>query len=201
MFGEERLDPKAARREVLIDALRTLISHRPFIQTTDEHDPLWVTKGAAIPDGIAQQLRKAGFAMIADGRLCATLKAGITLKKIDEARRKKGVEQMRSVVINGRQWYVLSDACLMLRLGVKAEQFKAHLKLLDKDEIRVVRLNRFQEGKTTLISESGMYKLLMRSNKPAARRIQDMLARKIIPRLVAHHNSRRFTTVQQIGHA
>ena len=40
-------------------------------------------------------------------------------------------------------------------------------------------------GKATLISESGLYKLIMRSNKPAAKEFQDWVTKEVLPSINA----------------
>ena len=63
-------------------------------------------------------------------------------------------------------------------------------KSLSPDERRITRIYT-REGREhggreacramAIISESGLYKLVMRSDKPAARRFQDWVAREVLP--------------------
>jgi len=202
MTYHDALNVEEARREEMIQGLRVLVRNRPFEQTFDGRDKDWVTQGGAtIPNATAQLLRKAGLAMISDGRLFATWEAGITLRKVDEAMRRSKRGGLRSVVLNRRQWFVFTDACWMLEVGESETEQQRQLDRLDEDEITVMQIIRLDDEPVTLISDSGLYKLILRSDKPAALKVQNMLARKVMPRMAARRKARRADNRDEIRYA
>lgn len=62
---------------------------------------------------------------------------------------------------------------------------------VDTDELQVIKKSTLTKGKTSpaaypnngalCINESGLYKLIMRSNKPSAKRFQDWVTRDVLP--------------------
>lgn len=91
--------------------------------------------------------------------------------------------KVRTVSINGQPWFVAADVvrCLGL-LGTTGN----HYAKLGADEMRKVsRIDLGLPGgkPMVLISESGLYKLIMRSDKPSARRFQDWVTRDVLPAL------------------
>lgn len=83
-------------------------------------------------------------------------------------------------MIEGEPWFVASDVCVNLFEPdrVKAAGVTQYMRHIDTTERRLVpknTLSQFQGnrrgsgGVVTLISESGLYKLVMRSDKPDAK--------------------------------
>jgi prophage antirepressor-like protein len=76
---------------------------------------------------------------------------------------------IRAVEIEGEPWFVAKDVCEVLRLSHVSNSLKA----LSASEI--TRCNRITLGEKRggapmpVISESGLYKLIMRSDKPEAK--------------------------------
>ncbi len=198
----DALNVEEARREELIQGLRALVRNRPFEQTFDGRNKDWVTQGGAkIPNATAQLLRKAGLAMISDGRLFATWKAGITLRKVDASMKRAKRGGLRSVVLNRRQWFVFTDACWMLDVADSETEQQRQLDRLDEDEIVVMQITRLDDEPVTLISDSGLYKLILRSDKPSALKVQNMLARKVMPRMAARRKAKRSDAMDEIRYA
>lgn len=82
----------------------------------------------------------------------------------------------------GDPWFVAKDACDILVLGTE------HLRRdLDEDEVtEATNLPNWQlgtnGGRTPLIiSEPGLYKLIMRSRKPEAREFQRWITHEVLP--------------------
>ena len=106
-----------------------------------------------------------------------------------------GVEfQIRVVMLEGDPWFVAADVCRALGLVPNKANgsFQDHLRKLASNERRTLRGHLLNEtiggrgafppgGQFTLISESGLYKLIMRSDKPAARAFQDWVTRDVLP--------------------
>lgn len=95
-------------------------------------------------------------------------------------------QSLRVVCINTKPWFIAADACRILDLGWdKTNNLYAPsrvLKHMDADERGSNQIA--STGQTLLtISESGLYKLIMRSDKPAARRFQNWVTRDVLPAL------------------
>lgn len=100
---------------------------------------------------------------------------------------------VRTANIQGEPWFIATDVCRAL--GLDTGVVRIHLNRLDADEI--VRLDRTKltpkpdlevplngaknGGAVLAISESGLYKLLMRSDKPNAKPFQDWVTREVLP--------------------
>lgn len=94
-----------------------------------------------------------------------------------------GAMDIRVVQIDGNPWFVAADVCRALGRGNPTMA----LKLLGSDEKALIRnegLSRF--GSINCVSESGLYKLMMRSDKPEARVFQDWVTRDVLPSLRKH---------------
>ncbi|MCO7557031.1 BRO-N domain-containing protein [Metapseudomonas otitidis] len=85
---------------------------------------------------------------------------------------------IRVVEIEGNPWFVAKDA--LAGMGYPQTSHANILKKLADDE---VILKQIQKGvrSVSLISESGLYKLVMRSDKPEAQRFQDWVTRDVLP--------------------
>ena len=105
-------------------------------------------------------------------------------------------KQLRHVMIDGAPWFAAVDACRILNLpvGGAAGGASRHLYKLDAAERRVVnRGNQIalplftgasaNAPSVTVISESGLYKLIMRSDKPEAKAFQNWVTQEVLPAL------------------
>ena len=99
---------------------------------------------------------------------------------------------VRTVEIDGQPWFVARDVCRCL--GLDGGSTARHLKGIRADERQVVTRTSVILGDggwalfgntdapaLAIISESGLYKLIMRSDKPQARQFQDWVTRVVIP--------------------
>lgn len=90
-----------------------------------------------------------------------------------------GAAQVRTQMIDGEPWFVAKDACLILDItwcGFKT------LDGLDVDEKLVGNLpTSFGRKDTFLISEAGLYTLLVRSNKPQAKPFRRWVTHEVLP--------------------
>lgn len=94
--------------------------------------------------------------------------------------------QIRMVELNGRPWFIARDVCVALDLRDHRGGYGHHYKHLGEDEITPmsdlgVKLPGTGMHSAKLISESGLYKLVMRSDKPQARAFQDWVTRTVLP--------------------
>lgn len=90
-------------------------------------------------------------------------------------------QEIRSFLIEKESWFVAKDICNVLGLS----NHKVATSTLDKDEKGVRKVYPLS-GKgglqnTTVVSESGLYALIMRSNKPEARVFRKWVTKEVLP--------------------
>jgi prophage antirepressor-like protein len=97
-----------------------------------------------------------------------------------------GEQQVRVVTINNTPWFVAIDVCAALCLARLDRGAGRHLNNLSPNEKTVTTLN--QNGgrgranpRVTVICESGLYKLVLRSDKPEAKVFQDWVTKEALP--------------------
>lgn len=91
---------------------------------------------------------------------------------------------VRVVKIDGEPWFVAVDVCRALGYNRRADgtvNTSQALKHLGAKEVTAYPIGGFRGVPPKLISEAGMYRLVMRSDKPAARRFQDWVTGTVLP--------------------
>ena len=95
-----------------------------------------------------------------------------------------GGNEVRTVQKDGEPWFVLKDVCRVLGLGSAhkaADRF-------DEDERNQIpltdSLGRQQE--TTIINESGLYNVILRSDKPEAKPFRKWVTSEVLPTIRRH---------------
>lgn len=99
---------------------------------------------------------------------------------------------IRVVPLEGNPWFITADACGALELRPHPShpgKFAHHLKYLGADERRTLEKGDMPDvslfpgttSRISIISESGLYKLIMRSDKPQARAFQDWVTKEVLP--------------------
>ena len=86
---------------------------------------------------------------------------------------------LRVVEIDGAPWFVAKDVCSVLDLKAKYATNRC-----DGDEKRKVArsdLGMLPGQAMIIVSESGLYKLVMRSDKKEAKQFQDWVTREVLP--------------------
>lgn len=87
--------------------------------------------------------------------------------------------EIRTVQVNGEPWFVLADVCKVLELSTPARVAER----LEKDEVSqthtIDRMGR--EQKTTIINESGLYTVILRSDKPQAKPFRKWVTSVVLP--------------------
>lgn len=87
--------------------------------------------------------------------------------------------EVRTVQKAGTPWFVLKDVCGVLNLGTPSRVAER----LDGDEVSLTHLTdslgRLQE--TTVISESGLYNVILRSDKPEAKPFRKWVTAEVLP--------------------
>lgn len=86
---------------------------------------------------------------------------------------------VRSLVIQGEPWFVASDVCAVLGI-VNSAQAVDRLEIEDLCFTEVLDSNGRRQ-RTSIVNESGLYELIIRSNKPDARRFRRWLTTEVIP--------------------
>ena len=89
---------------------------------------------------------------------------------------------VRTVVIDGMPWFVAKDVCEALELS----DVSMSVAKLDDDEKLVQKL--FVSGQNRdmiIVNESGLYTLIMRSNKPEARSFRKWVTSEVLPSIRA----------------
>ena len=83
--------------------------------------------------------------------------------------------EVRTIVKDGTPWWVLKDVCVILELTnptVVANR-------LEEDERAKFNLGR--QGETIIINESGLYSLILRSDKPKAKDFRRWVTHEVLP--------------------
>ena len=92
-----------------------------------------------------------------------------------------GVNTVRTVKKDGQIWFVAKDVCDVLELSNVTEALRG----LDDDELTSEILNSGGQGREMrLISESGLYALVLRSNKPEAKKFSRWVRKEVLPQVI-----------------
>lgn len=87
---------------------------------------------------------------------------------------------VRTVEINGEPWFVLKDVCGVLAMDVsKIKQVSDRLDADEKGRYSVPTHGGAQE--TWVINESGLYNVILRSDKPAAKPFRKWVTSEVLP--------------------
>lgn len=84
-------------------------------------------------------------------------------------------QQVRSIVKSGEPWFVLSDVCRVLGLSNPSKVVQR----LETDERSNLKLGR--QGLATIINESGLYAVILRSDKPQAKPFRKWVTSEVLP--------------------
>jgi prophage antirepressor-like protein len=88
--------------------------------------------------------------------------------------------EVRTVKIDGEPWFVGTDLCTILDLTDTRKSIGA---LRSKDRKKFPVLSKGGDQLTWIVSEPGMYRLILRSNKPDAERVQDWICDEVLPQI------------------
>lgn len=91
--------------------------------------------------------------------------------------------RIRVVPLEGSPWFLALDTARALDLKTNSGGVEHHLRKLGADEKRLVTPQQVRgiRNKAYAISESGLYKLIMRSDKPQAHAFQEWVTREVLP--------------------
>lgn len=89
------------------------------------------------------------------------------------------------VTIDGEPWFVAADVCRALDVYVYNGKINVTqaVRKLDADEVRFnrIELTPGYPRDVALVNESGLYKLVMRSDAPQAKPFQDWVTKVVLP--------------------
>ena len=99
---------------------------------------------------------------------------------------------VRTVLINGEPWFVGNDVAVILNYVIPKNAIRDNV---DDEDKMVVKLSDIQDGpcktlpdhmkgsKITIINESGLYSLILRSEKPEAKKFKRWVTSEVLPSL------------------
>lgn len=87
--------------------------------------------------------------------------------------------EVRTVELNGEPWFVLKDVCEVLGIA----NHKMTVQRLDADEVSLTDLtdSMGRQQETTVINESGLYNVILRSDKPEAKPFRKWVTSEVLP--------------------
>ena len=90
-----------------------------------------------------------------------------------------GGQDVRTAVIKGELWWVLKDVCAVLELTTPARVAER----LDEDEVSQTHLTDSigRQQETLIINESGLYNVILRSDKPQAKAFKRWVTHEVLP--------------------
>lgn len=105
---------------------------------------------------------------------------------------------VRTVERDGEPWFVLKDVCDVLNLTTPARVAER----LDKDEVSQTHLTDSigRQQETTVINESGLYSVILRSDKPEAKPFRKWVTSEVIPAIRRHgsYSRKPLTPAEQL---
>lgn len=93
-------------------------------------------------------------------------------------------KQIRTVEKDGETWWVLKDVCEVLEIN----NHKMAAQRLDGDEVSQTDLTDSlgRQQSTTITNESGLYNVILRSDKPQAKPFRKWITSEVIPSIRKH---------------
>lgn len=88
--------------------------------------------------------------------------------------------EVRVVMKDGEPWWVAKDVCDVLEI----QNVTQAIDRLDEDDRSMFFIGR--QGEVNVISESGLYTLVIRSNKPEAKRFRKWVTSEVLPTIRKH---------------
>lgn len=89
-----------------------------------------------------------------------------------------GQNQVRTILRGGEPWFVAKDICEILEIQNTSDAVRS----LDEDELVSEKaISGGQTREMLCVSESGMYALVMRSNKPQAKAFRKWVTSEVLP--------------------
>ena len=90
---------------------------------------------------------------------------------------------IRTVQLDGEPWFVLKDVCAVLGIS----KYRDTADRLDEDERGAARVDTLGGAQDmTIINESGLYNVILRSDKPEARPFRKWVTGEVLPSIRKH---------------
>lgn len=89
-------------------------------------------------------------------------------------------KQVRTQIINNNIWFCLKDVCNILELS----NSRVVAQRLEEDERRKLDLPR--QGETYFVNESGLYTVILRSDKQEAKKFRKWVTSEVLPMIKKH---------------
>ena len=106
-------------------------------------------------------------------------------------------KQVRTIQLDGEPWFVAADVCDVLGLNNPSQA----LSYLDRDERRLITNEAWRtNGNMAIVSEPGLYSLVLRSRRPEAKGFRRWIAHEVIPAL-RQSGEYRLTAVSSVAAA
>ena len=103
--------------------------------------------------------------------------------------------EIRTVQVNGEPWFVLADVCKVLEIarGTKVAE------RLEEDEVRQTSITDSlgRQQKAYIINESGLYDVILRSDKPQAKPFRKWVTSEVLPSIRKHGAYMTHNTLEQ----
>ena len=88
---------------------------------------------------------------------------------------KENLGSVRTILVDNEVWFCIKDVCDILEI----KNARDIPKRLDEDEVR--RFNLGRQGETNFTNESGLYTLILRSDKKEAKPFRKWITSEVIP--------------------
>jgi prophage antirepressor-like protein len=87
---------------------------------------------------------------------------------------------LRAVLIDGHPWFIAADVCRHLGIQNTSDTLK---KCVDAAEIKTRKFRGFRGSPASIVSEPGLYKLVLRAQRrnPNVIQFQDWVTRTVLP--------------------
>lgn len=103
--------------------------------------------------------------------------------------------EVRTIQRDGEPWFVLRDVCGVLALGTPAKVAER----LDEDEKGVSQIHTpGGDQSMTIINESGLYNVILRSDKPEAKPFRKWVTSEVLPTIRRHGMYATAETVEKM---
>lgn len=89
--------------------------------------------------------------------------------------------EIRTIQKDGEPWFILKDVCGVLGISNATDVAKR----LDSDEVTRFNLGGLS-GETNIINESGLYNVILRSDKPEAKPFRKWVTSEVLPSIRKH---------------
>jgi prophage antirepressor-like protein len=88
-------------------------------------------------------------------------------------------DKVRTITKDGEPWFVLKDVCGVLELS----NARMIADRLDEDDVSLTYItdNMGRQQQTNIINESGLYNVILRSDKPEAKKFKKWITSEVLP--------------------